>query len=79
MKPIEKRIEALEARCIPEHETHNWNLTLLGLDDLRGLRDLLEQVETDDGQHKLAKLTALELENLRALATKAEANFEDIT
>lgn len=79
MKPIEKRIEALEACCIPERETHDWNLALLGLNDLRVLRDLLEKVETDDGQHDLAKLTALELENLKALATKAGANLEETT
>lgn len=79
MKPIEKRIEALETRCTSERQNHAWNLAVLGLNDLRVLRDLLEKVKTDDGQHDLAKLTALDLENLQALATKAGANLEATT
>jgi len=79
VKPIEKRIEVLEASRFPDRENHDWNLTLLGLNDLRVLRDLVEKVETGDGQHDLAKLTTLELESLKSLASKCGAKWDETT
>lgn len=76
MRPIQKRIEALEARRPSNRDDVTWNLRLLSLSELRTLLDLVLKVGAEGERRDLSKLASHEIEALQKLALKAGVNNE---
>ena len=71
MRPIQKRIEALEARRPSNRDDVTWNLRLLSLSELRTLQGLVLKAGAEGQWGDLSRLTPLEIETVKGLALKA--------
>lgn len=72
MRPIEKRIEALEDRRPLKNNDGFWNLDVFSVSELRELRGVLEKAGGEEGQIDTSKLAVHEREVLEGMVSKAQ-------